>query len=593
MKNYCSFFLKKIDILGRKISFENENKTSFNTVFGGLLTLMLFCFSGVLFYLFGKEMWEKQIPTTFSKDTIKDVVNYNMTELPMIFTILNTLMEPLGGKEDILSIFEIWIDSYGIDGNLNHKGYQLLEYCDSSKFSEKHKSGVQAIIEGLKIFNYTPLCFPINDVSNYLTASGKLFGNMLHMRINACVDRPVKQCSKTQKFKDLGSAFMVFYTFSTDINMDNYKDPVSYSVNTRTFKLDYKFNIRQDYEVESQELISDDGWIFENIQKYESLYMKDAQYEVTSSYDQNYFMTFIKAGKIRKVRTRIYLKIQDVLAKVFSILNSAIFITQLSFSDFFDFNYNKEFSVHHLKYQIKKKTKLDFIKSKNLTGLLKMNDLAKFIEDNNKELINDEYEKEKSYDKSDNLVLDDGNSKVKTSKIPNNTLNLEINKSNLNENMVPKCRPVCRKQDEIDLELDYDKNKLLNFKSKFENPNLRTSLEKISHLNFKFEQKELANKEQELKNYIDFNDILKLTYTEYFKYFYLPMICCKIARQKNLILEFLKSEQNLDKYSIKSYINMKTEFDKNLSGFDVSYYSDTKNQEVSDTKNQEVSNKKI
>ena len=99
-----------MDIFGRKIAFENENKTSFKTIFGGTLTLMLFCFAALLFYLFGKEMWEKQMPSTFSKDTTEEVVKYDMSDLPVIFSIFDTNLSPLAGGIDIFSIFDIWIE---------------------------------------------------------------------------------------------------------------------------------------------------------------------------------------------------------------------------------------------------------------------------------------------------------------------------------------------------------------------------------------------------------------------------------------------------------------------------------------------------
>ena len=93
----------------------------------------------------------------------------------------------------------------------------------------------------------------------------------------------------------------------------------------------------------------------------------------------------------------------------------------------------------------------------------------------------------------------------------------------------------------------------------FEN---HASLEKNEIIKVEDNNSNLLDIKEELNQHFDYNELENLSYFKYLSYFYLNWIYCNKLKKKNLILEFLNSSKNLDKYSLKSYINMKTDFDQ-------------------------------
>ena len=85
-------YINELDIFGLKIQLNYKRNETHKTVFGGFLTIILYCLFGIAIYYFGKELYEKKEPTT--------IYNEEFIENPKSFFINNRTFPFSIGLED-------------------------------------------------------------------------------------------------------------------------------------------------------------------------------------------------------------------------------------------------------------------------------------------------------------------------------------------------------------------------------------------------------------------------------------------------------------------------------------------------------------
>ena len=60
--------LKKLDIFGRELTFEEHNVQSFKTFLGAIMSILVFIAIVVMGIMFGKEVYERKLPAVASTD---------------------------------------------------------------------------------------------------------------------------------------------------------------------------------------------------------------------------------------------------------------------------------------------------------------------------------------------------------------------------------------------------------------------------------------------------------------------------------------------------------------------------------------------
>ena len=80
-ENYLMYFLKLIDMFGVKPRLLYKNSTKYKTSLGGFLSIIVGIAFGLAFYAFGKDIFEKELPTTiFSNDYYISPERFNLTQ---------------------------------------------------------------------------------------------------------------------------------------------------------------------------------------------------------------------------------------------------------------------------------------------------------------------------------------------------------------------------------------------------------------------------------------------------------------------------------------------------------------------------------
>ena len=65
-------FLEMLDFYGKKINLNIKGEESYNTLFGGIISLLIWIGTLSLLWYFGQELWLRQEPKYFSRITYTD-----------------------------------------------------------------------------------------------------------------------------------------------------------------------------------------------------------------------------------------------------------------------------------------------------------------------------------------------------------------------------------------------------------------------------------------------------------------------------------------------------------------------------------------
>jgi len=164
--------MKKIDIYGKKLGFNLKRKTTFNSTFGGIFTILTFIFYVIFFILFSKDLYFKINPKVIFETvyiTENNLNNYTLTNETFLFAIYS----PINFKDP--NLYELSINFISEYQDIDTITKLDFISCGKTKysylFSKFESANEYYCLNFSKIVdeNLTNIYFSKEVLSNYLT----------------------------------------------------------------------------------------------------------------------------------------------------------------------------------------------------------------------------------------------------------------------------------------------------------------------------------------------------------------------------------------------------------------------------------------
>lgn len=330
--------VRKFDIISEKPQLFNNGKVRFSSIFGGLITILLYLLAvGTFFYFFSKVVNRKEFNVSTSKffnSKSEKIINTNNTI--MGFQVLDRVGGLYDQEESLFQLqASYWQYYYEFNPVLNRTEWKFnttilsMKKCGIIDFSN---------LELYTNYNYGLLdSFYCLDKNQIIKIYNQGFTNIAFSYINFYVTKCFnKTCKNDTEIDNSLSAFYIRAIFA-DYYVDhlNYKQPIvpyiaTYSDTSSSssyYKRKYHFLKQIEYD-------SDNGFFLPNVET-----------QIASLYDNNkeqidFRNATINGGKVlyqfsysftpqgfHEINTRNYVKIQTVIAEIGGFISALRIVT--------------------------------------------------------------------------------------------------------------------------------------------------------------------------------------------------------------------------------------------------------------------------
>lgn len=319
-------YFKKLDFVGHTITFEHKGSERFKTYTGAFLSIVLFVFCFVSFFIIGEDIWKKKKPLIQNTMIQTEDSRINLYKFPIIISGYDANIQNIQNIEEY-----IYWELHETIGPLN----ELSEDGNPKVNINKHK------IEKCNITEMYP-----KDFGEYNYDGITLFCPSFSNNKDSYIQDPIYsqkslsyiikifKCdiNKSKCASDLEEKFekiRIFITlFEEIINAQNFTNPViRYETNYDMFLSNMLFK-EMKINLEKGQFKNDIGWFFEDIKpiNFIKVQSKDIIYSISNSQD-NHKLSFT-LNSINEITyiTRSYIKLNEIFAKVGGLLNAAVMI---------------------------------------------------------------------------------------------------------------------------------------------------------------------------------------------------------------------------------------------------------------------------
>lgn len=300
-----------LDFNGYSPSIRIDSKKIYQTVAGGIISLMYFISMSTGIVYFCSQMWTKVDPIVIT--STYDVEPYPIPLSDSDFNIYFSIQD-----KDAYD----YVDPQVFTVNAQHI---VTKYVNNTFIS----STVEVEVKPCKYFYHQSSDLSndtVIDIENYYCLDpknvyvqgfwGSEVNSYITIRIEKCSNSSISMnCLPEDKINDkLG--YVSFYFRSNLVYSSNYSDPL-YAVledNYNRLNKDLSFDVV--LYLKSLEYSTDSGFFLENSQILKSFFVEGPVYNYYVSDDRRITTIDIKGHRIGEVYKRSYLKIQDVVTKI-------------------------------------------------------------------------------------------------------------------------------------------------------------------------------------------------------------------------------------------------------------------------------------
>ncbi len=317
-----------IDIFGYTPSLSIKNQLFYQTIFGGLLTLLIVIITLITLIFFSQELFNKNSPSVnLSMDALNHPQRLNyfdnfefligiqnssyMTEInEKIFSAKGTLFKTVVNESGI----------YNLKSNIN------LVSCDIALSNSKNKD----LYSDLNLKGY--YCISNDqDEEPYLKEHwGNNDFSMIQIKFVDCDNKTGNCASEEEVYDFLHSADLSFYMIDNLVSTKNYKNPFSKVIKEQTFKVSDSYKVSVIQYLRHIRIESDDGVLFTTNQSQSSFVLGEFTHDIVLERDSSTFLTLsIELDNTFQKYQRKYYKLQDLAAQVGGIVNVCFVIASL------------------------------------------------------------------------------------------------------------------------------------------------------------------------------------------------------------------------------------------------------------------------
>lgn len=355
MTNYFT----EIDVLGEEVTLEINKNSSYKTYFGAFLSFLCFAFGLTVTILIGREIYERKNPNV----SLSEVLSKDNRIFLKDFPIYSAMFSPAGQPYNINEYIDFKIENVISDEKgavrLETKSLEFIECKEViPKYSDKNKA---MMIESMMSFGIPVVCLNFEPHYYIKGEGGELNASLLRLNGHFCdVSDPKRSCKPYPP-----GAVIFFYNLLNFVNSLNYKNPIS--IKQELFSIEPSLGVVKIYLifVKKNILSSDVGWIFED--NFEENYLNISSIEKEIIFTNElpnehpskrlFFSSLFFSLDVVIKQTRIYLKIQELCARIGGIYSFILIEISTLYHPIKRFNY-----LNHLK-EI-------FVKQSELSGYL-------------------------------------------------------------------------------------------------------------------------------------------------------------------------------------------------------------------------------
>lgn len=322
MMNIASKVLLSSDFLGGQMGLEHNQSTKFQSIAGGIFSLIIVFASSIIGFLFSKDIYERKEPSViFSREPIKSS-EITLNEYPLaVYMFYNTL----GFRDSTYSY--IYVDIAKVDispeGVVNRTIYSdVIEKCNISTMvfpeDSNHTMSSFSFVEGPGY-----MCFKNPERFNFRNNFGTPDSTYLNFRFSHC--KPGSPSCPDNISDLVSSVFIGFAYVNSYVDSSNYESPVYYKVETTAIQPAFGLLKRQFIRTVSSIYTSDNGFLLTNKIDTNSYMIDSTAFDIVAQskdFPNHVLWVTYESPSIRYKYMRSYRKIQDFLASVGGFANA-------------------------------------------------------------------------------------------------------------------------------------------------------------------------------------------------------------------------------------------------------------------------------
>lgn len=337
-----SFFdnVRKIDLFGKFMIFEEKEHQKFTTVLGTIFTFLIILTCIVIGFLFGQEVYQRKNPTVLNSYEKINESRISLTNFPLFFAFVNG---PSVNQPTAKDYIRISLTHSTFDSNFTPTVKFYYDYitCDVSDYSEFYQPYVQNIFNSVGLgydlycINYTDELYIQND---YASASS----SYVNVNFDLC-DEALGQCGDdpAERKRLISDLYIVAVYVDSYIDSSSYKTPKNYYTVTNPVRVGEGILQRHFMNIQRIDFIDNKGWLLEDKISEDVISIKSITKDVSKSYNNALLWVTLSSPNIRSKIERSYMKIQDTLAKIGGFFNALYIIIFIISKDYVDFSFYK------------------------------------------------------------------------------------------------------------------------------------------------------------------------------------------------------------------------------------------------------------
>ena len=352
MLKRASFFIKKLDVVGKETSLLFNGSTRIKTVCGGVLTALISFFIVAASYFLSKELFLRGDPAVrTSLEPVTEAI-IKLKEFPITFNVGDGRGGMLQDNPDFRRAVEI-------EGQVRETAHPnnkeimriyafKLKQCDMLEYGEIGEifKKIDTRIESKLCINFDSFTTPEGKketkdmiINAKMASRNSTYINIILLR---CQEEKDPGCSKF--FEKQGTFFFNSMHLDRVLNVSSYSNPLSYLYEVKNIAVSAELYIRQYFTFSINQLVSDDGWFLNETEetKLIQIFEKTQEVQIYSPVTRRLLALYYDTTLTKQVVARKYIKVQEVLANLGGFFKVAISAMKFIASFFSEFEFYEE-----------------------------------------------------------------------------------------------------------------------------------------------------------------------------------------------------------------------------------------------------------
>jgi hypothetical protein len=355
-------WIEKYDIIGPEFNFERSGSSRFRTLQGSFLSIIILVSAIVLAFQFGQDIYERKLPSISSSKEFINTSEIYMKDFPVLLNFLTAT----GKNISLSNTLDVWVEEYIFDerSKITIKKHNIVKCKEMLPKFRTHQNLVSQLLTGAS-WEYYCFNFTENHVfKNEYAAPNSTF---LRFMIRYCQKEERSDCNHDPVLlKDrlvISSTYVDYYVYAT-----NYTNPVQPYINRIVPSLSASLTKFTFLYFTNNEFVSDNGWLVEDIKttKYSQLSAQFSDVLVSKEYNNMIYQLTLTSPRLRVKDKRIYLKVQELFARIGGIMNGFIIVMTVLSYHYLRFKYlifvwKNSFNIIDEEYVIKMRKENNFL----------------------------------------------------------------------------------------------------------------------------------------------------------------------------------------------------------------------------------------